>query len=52
MGQIGAGAGSRQRQQREGQRVIIQIRGLFQSGNLNSGEQGGKVCIRQNRGQG
>ncbi|MNP43810.1 hypothetical protein D3C76_1376530 [compost metagenome] len=52
MGQVGAGAGRRQRQKRKGQRVIIQIGGTFQCGDLLSRQQGGEVCIRQNRGQG
>ena len=51
VGKIGTCTGGSQRQQCESQRVFVKIRGLFQRGDLLSGEQGGEMLIRQNRGQ-
>jgi hypothetical protein len=45
------GAGRRQRQQREGQRVVVQPCGFFQCRDVFSRQQGREMLIRQNRGQ-
>ena len=52
MGKVSAGAGSRQGQQGESQRVFVQPRCLFKGRDLICRQQGGEMRIRQNRGRG
>ena len=52
MGKVSAGAGSRQGQQGESQRVFVQPRCLFKRRDLICRQQGGEMRIRQNRSQG